>query len=51
MLNASKIPLDWAESQYWCTLVEVVSEQSKLFKKPQKKKVGSVHMNNFIKEG
>lgn len=51
MLTMSKIPLEWADGQYWSTLVEVVSEQSKLFKKPQKKKVDNSMMNKFIKEG
>lgn len=51
MLAMSKIPLEWADNQYLVTLLAVVSAQTRMMKKPQKKKVGVSDMGRFIRKG
>lgn len=50
MLALSDVSLEWAEGQYWATLFAVISEKTKLMKKPQKKKVSANDMRRFVKE-
>ena len=49
LLVASKIPLEWADNQYWCTLSQVVTELIKYTTPKKKEKVSASEMQNFIK--
>ena len=51
LLGASKIDLNWADNQYWCTLLDVIREYSKLMTPKEKRKVTASEMQAFIKKG
>lgn len=48
LLVASKISLEWADNQYWCTLSQVVTELVKYTTPKKKEKVSASEMQNFI---
>lgn len=47
------IDLNWADNQYWCTLLDVLGEIDKCFDKPQEKKrvkVGADRIGLYVKD-
>ena len=44
----NRIDLNWADSQYWSTLFEVIGEVAKFHEKPQKKKVSTDQISKMI---
>lgn len=49
-LCMAKIDLNWAEDQYWCTLLKVIREITKLNAPRQKEKVSASQMQKYIKD-
>lgn len=47
-LSMMRIDLNWADEQYFSTLMTVVDEYAKISKKPEKKKVGANEIGKFI---
>lgn len=42
------IDLNWADDQYFNTLMDIVEEYTNIGKKPEKKKVGASDIGKFI---
>lgn len=49
-LCMAHIDLEWAENQYWCTLLKVIREMNKLTAPKEKKKVSASDMQKHIKD-
>ena len=47
-LSMIHIDLNWADDQYFSTLMNIVDEYGKAVKKPEKKKVGASEIGKFI---
>lgn len=47
-LAMARIDLNWADNQYFATLMDILEEYSKIGKKPEKKKVGASDIGKFI---
>lgn len=44
------IDLNWADEQYWCTLLNIVREVADIRTPKKKEKVSASGMQNFIKD-
>lgn len=49
-LSALGIDLEWAEDQYWCTLLNVMGEMVKLRTPKKKEKISASQMKGFIRD-
>lgn len=49
LLGTSKIPLEWADNQYWCTLTRIFNETAKMLAPKKKEKVTAQQMQSFIR--
>ena len=49
VLATMHIDLNWADDQYFNTLLKIIREFNKLGKKPEKRKVTASEMGNFIR--
>ena len=47
-LSMARIDLNWADDQYFTTLMNILDEYAKIGKKPEKKKVGASEIGKFI---
>jgi len=50
MLCAIHVDLQWADNQYWITLIHLIGEYTKLHRKPKKEKVTAKEMAGFIRK-
>ena len=44
------VDLEWADEQYWTTLLKIVREITEIRKPRKKEKVSASNMQNFIKD-
>ena len=49
MLTIAKIDLNWAEDQYWCTLLKCVREINRLHTPSKKEKLTKEEAKNYIR--
>lgn len=47
-LSTARIDLNWADDQYFYTLMNILDEYTKIGKKPEKKKVGASEIGKFV---
>lgn len=50
MLCAIHIDLQWADNQYWITLIKVIGEYTKMHTRKKKEKVTAKEMAGFIRK-
>lgn len=50
VLSTAKVDLEWADDQYWCTLLKVIREIAKINAPKEKKKVSAGEMSHFIRD-
>lgn len=49
-LSIARIDLNWAEDQYWSTLLKVIREKTRMLTPKERKPVSAKQMEGFVRE-